>query len=129
MDVDFRLVVAVRLQGGQVDARLLGNIVDGKLRRFLRDLDSGEIASTCLAVDPDVKLVVIDGAPQVDAKRAEGLSREIDELLSHGSEVIVTCVPSCDLYGSYQPDRLRIAAAEPDRRRALPRGCGGCAPR
>ena len=79
---------------------------------FLRDLDNGEIASTCLALDSETKLVIVDGLPQLDVQRAQLLSGQIDALLAGGSEVVVTCVPSADLFASLQIDRVRIGAAD-----------------
>ncbi len=79
---------------------------------FIRDLDDGDIASECLSVDPEAKLVIIEDVPQLDAQRVQQFSLEIDTLLAHGCEVIVTCVPSCDLVGGLQLDRLRLGAAE-----------------
>lgn len=78
---------------------------------FIRDLDDGIIAQCCQNADSDVALVVFDDVPALDAHRAIAFSREIDALLSKGSEVIVTCTPLCDSAGGYQLDRVFISAA------------------
>lgn len=79
---------------------------------FIRDLDSKDIVAACIDADPEVALVVFDDLPALDVKRAEEFSKEIDVLLERGCEVVVTCVPSCDLQGSFQVDRQRICASE-----------------
>lgn len=79
---------------------------------FIRDLDDGDIACECLSVDPEAKLVVVEDVPQLDAKRAQSLSDVIDSLLERGCEVLVTCVPSCDMLGGLQRDRLRFGPHE-----------------
>ncbi|MBQ9042926.1 MAG: SARP family transcriptional regulator, partial [Eggerthellaceae bacterium] len=86
--------------------------INAKSPCFIRDLDDGDIAGECMAADPDVKLVVIEDVPQLDAQRVQQLSREIDALLAHDCEVLVTCVPSCDLAGGLQLDRFRMGAGE-----------------
>ena len=78
---------------------------------FVRDLDAGVLASSCFSLDKDSRLVVFDDVPSLDMMRQKALSDEIDKLLEKGCEVIVTCVPSCDLDGSLQRDRLRMGAA------------------
>ena len=79
---------------------------------FIRDLDSGCIAESCFEVDEDVKLVIIEDLPQVDMVRAQLLSSEIDVLLERDCEVVASSVPSCDLLGALQIDRMRIGAAD-----------------
>lgn len=79
---------------------------------FIRDLDAACIAKACRRVDPEARLIVIDDLPQLDADRAQQLSHEIDELLSHGCEVVVSCVPSCNLLGGFQVDRVQIGARD-----------------
>ena len=79
---------------------------------FIRDLDGGTLAESCLAVDPDASLVVIDGLPQLDSPRAQQLSHAIDVLLAKRAEVLVTCAPSCDVFAALQKDRLRIGPSE-----------------
>lgn len=79
---------------------------------FIRDLDDGDLAAECLANDANTKLVVMEDIPQLDAQRARGLSDEIDALLENDCEVIVTCTPSCDMFGGMQQDRLRISALD-----------------
>ena len=77
---------------------------------FVRDLDAKVIASACLSVNPDAALVVFDDIPELDMGRQELLSEEIDKLLAEGCEVIVTCLPTCDMVSALQRDRLRMRA-------------------
>ncbi len=86
--------------------------INAKSPCFIRDLDSGCIASSCFEVDSEAKLVVIDDVPQLDMPRVTRLSEEIDLLLERDCEVIVSCTPSCDLLGSLQFDRMRICASD-----------------
>lgn len=79
---------------------------------FIRDLDAGIIASDCFEVDAEVGLVVIDDLPSLDANRARLFSDEMDALLERGCEVMVTCVPSCDVSGGFQHDRIRLGARD-----------------
>lgn len=79
---------------------------------FIRDLDLGILVSSIVAVDAEARLVVMDGLPFLDAHRAQLLSDEIDALLGRDCEVIVTCVPSRDLLGGLQRDRLRLGATD-----------------
>ena len=73
---------------------------------FVRELDAGVLTSYIFELDSEASLVVIDDLPTLDAGCQSLLSSEIDALLSRGCEVIVTCVPTCDTLGAYQPDRL-----------------------
>ncbi len=86
--------------------------INAKSPCFIRDLDEGCIASGCLEADSEAKLVVFDDVPQLDTMRLQRMSKEIDSLLARGCEVIVSCVPSCDLLGSLQIDRMRIGASD-----------------
>ena len=79
---------------------------------FIRDLDDGDLAHESLSIDSETKLVVIDDVPQLDAKRAQLLSGEIDAWLDRGCEVLVTCAPSCDTFGGLQVDRMRVGPRE-----------------
>lgn len=77
---------------------------------FVRDLDAGVLADSLLSLDADAGLVVFDDIPLFDPERQESLSSEIDKLLERGCEVIVTCVPTCNVAGSLQRDRLSMQA-------------------
>lgn len=79
---------------------------------FIRDLDDGDLSGECLATDADAKLVIIEDLPQLGAVRARRLSSEIDVLINHGCEVVVTCTPSCDLLGGFQRDRWKMGPAD-----------------
>mgnify|MGYP002510071496 CR=1 FL=1 len=79
---------------------------------FVRDLDAGTLASSCLALDPDAALVVFDDVSMLDPARQELFSSAIDDLLERGCEVVVTCVPACDFVGSMQRDRLCLTSKE-----------------
>ena len=79
---------------------------------FIRDLDAGVIASSCLALDEEASLVVFDDLPALDDDRVVRFSREIDDLLAKKCEVIVTSVPTCDRAGQLQRDRIRLGAAD-----------------
>lgn len=79
---------------------------------FIRDLDNGDLITSHLAAEPAVRLVVFEDVPYLDALRAQKLSEEIDALLERDCEVIVTCVPYCDVLGRLQHDRVRIAARD-----------------
>ncbi|MBO4353188.1 MAG: SARP family transcriptional regulator, partial [Eggerthellaceae bacterium] len=79
---------------------------------FIRDLDEGSIAVDCMRFDPKMRLVVFEDLPFLDAARAEAFSREIDELIEHKHEVLVTCVPSCDAMGRLQQDRVTVSASD-----------------
>lgn len=79
---------------------------------FVRDLDEGGMAAMCFECDADVKLVVFDDVPQLDAQRAQAFSDEIDAFLERGCEVVVICSPACDLYAKLQRDRVRLGAAD-----------------
>lgn len=77
---------------------------------FVRDLDDGSLASSCLSFGEKASLVVFDDLPPLDMARQRAFSAEIDKMLETGCEVVVTCVPSCDLDGSLQRDRLCVRA-------------------
>ena len=79
---------------------------------FIRDLDKGEIASSCVERDSKTKLVVFEDVPFLDAGRSEAFSREIDTLINRRCEVLVTCLPSCDTLGRLQNDRVTVTAQE-----------------
>lgn len=79
---------------------------------FVRDLDAGTLASSCIGFDGEVGLVVFDDVPRLDDERAARLSAEIDALIGRECEVIVTCVPSCDVLGSLQRDRFCLRASD-----------------
>lgn len=79
---------------------------------FIRDLDEGTIASSCLSFDGEAALVVFDAVPSLDSARAEAFSGEIDKLLAKNCEVVVTCSPACDTSGAFQLDRIRLGARD-----------------
>lgn len=79
---------------------------------FIRDLDDGDIVSECMARDPELKLVVMDDLPHLEAPRAEALSRDVDAFLERGCEVVLICVPSCDCMSAYQRDHVRLGPAD-----------------
>lgn len=86
--------------------------VNGRSPCFLRDLDAGVIAEGMALVAPTARLAVFDDVPPLDAVRAERFARLADQLLSEEVEVLVTCTPSADAYGSLQRDRLLLGAAD-----------------
>lgn len=79
---------------------------------FLRDLDAGRIGSDVLRLDESASLVVFEDLPRLDAERAASFSGLLDALLGRGIEVIVSCAPSCDVYGGLQQGRLVLAGAD-----------------
>ena len=79
---------------------------------FLRDLDAGVIAEACFSYDDKASLVVFDDLPMLDDERVQLFSRQVDELLSHGCEVIATCVPTCDRTDTIQPDGICVKARD-----------------
>lgn len=86
--------------------------VNGQSPCFLRDLDEGQLASQCLSVDKEARLVVFDDVPALDTKRAKQFSREIDTLIGRKCEVIVACTPMCDVFGRLQRDRVCLSARD-----------------
>lgn len=86
--------------------------VNGASPCFIRDLDAQTLAHDIVGVDPEARLVVIDGLPALDGARAQLASAQIDDLLDAGCEVIVTCVPSSDIAGDFQIDRIRLSARD-----------------
>lgn len=79
---------------------------------FLRDLDAGRIGADVLRLDESASLVVFEDLPRLDAERAASFSGLLDALLERGVEVIVSCAPSCDVYGGLQQGRLVLAGAD-----------------
>lgn len=77
---------------------------------FLRDLDAGIIASRVAEIGGAGSLVVFDDLPRMDASRVEVFSEVVDELLAAGSEVLVTCTPTCDAYSDLHRDRVKLSA-------------------
>lgn len=77
---------------------------------FLRDLDAGIIASRVAEIGGAGSLVVFDDLPRMDASRVEVFSGVVDELLAAGSEVLVTCTPTCDAYSDLHRDRVKLSA-------------------
>ena len=86
--------------------------LNGKSPCFLRDLDSGKLASGARSVDDRCALVVMDDVPQLAFERSCALSSQIDDLLKAGCEVLVSCVPSCDTLGLLQRDRITLDAGD-----------------
>ncbi len=85
---------------------------DARSPCFLRDLDGGSFAEGVAAKDADARLVVFDDVPPLDDVRADALSREIDALLEHGTEVVVALSPAADAYARRQPDRVALFPAD-----------------
>ena len=79
---------------------------------FLRDLDAGGMAQAIGKADEQPSLVVFDDIPRMDLARADAFSTVVDELLSAGNEVVVTCVPACDAYAERHRDRLKLSARQ-----------------
>lgn len=79
---------------------------------FLRDLDAGLIGPDVLRLDESASLVVFEDLPRLDVERAASFSGLLDALLERGVEVIVSCAPSCDVYGGLQQGRLVLAGAD-----------------
>lgn len=55
-------------------------------------------------------LVVLDDIPWLHEQRAQKLASFVDTLLYAGVEVIVTTLPSCDIFEALEPDRLLVRA-------------------
>ena len=51
-----------------------------------------------------------DDLPRMDASRVEVFSEVVYELLAAGSEVLVTCTPTCDAYSDLHRDRVKLSA-------------------
>ena len=85
--------------------------IDAKSPCFLRDLDDGIIASTLLEQDTMSFLVVVEDVPPLDPERVERFSDEMDRLLEHECEVLVTCVPACDAFARHR-DRIKLGASD-----------------
>lgn len=78
---------------------------------FLRDLDRHIIAQTLLHFDDRAKLMVIDDIPALDSERVEILLKEIDYLLAHECEVLITCTPAHDAFHKHH-DRVILGASD-----------------
>ena len=79
---------------------------------FLRDLDSGELCRRVNSTDEMVSLVVFEDVPLLSPTRAQAFSRVLDDLMEAGSEVLVTCTPSADVYEALQRDRVLLRATD-----------------
>lgn len=86
--------------------------VNGKSPCFLRDLDNGEVSSYLCSQEERPFLVVFEDVPRLDDVRVDRFSRVIDDLLEAGNEVLATCAPSCDAYGSLHRDRLKLDSSD-----------------
>src|SRR5699024_6774388 len=49
--------------------------------------------------------------PPLDPARVDALSSDMDRLLEHGCEVLVTCSPACDAFARHR-DRVRLSAED-----------------
>lgn len=85
--------------------------MDGKSPCFLRDLDDVLIARTLLREDPHPFLLVIEDVPPLDPERVELLSKEMDQVLARGCEVLATCTPTCDAFDRHR-DRVKLTAVD-----------------
>lgn len=85
--------------------------IDGTSPCFLRDLDKGILSATLIALEIAPQLVVIEDVPLLDEQRNEMLSRDINALLDHGCEVLLTCAPTCDGFESHR-DRVVLTSAD-----------------
>lgn len=79
---------------------------------FIRDLDKGHLATGILAEDAEAQLVVCDDIPHLDSHRSELLSSFVDELLSQGCEVILTCTPAADTFSQMQSDGIILRGSD-----------------
>lgn len=86
--------------------------IDGRSPCFLRDLDAESILPGILTLDARAKLVVLEDVPVLDDARAELFDLLVDQLLERGIEVIVTCVPSADVFALAQRDRVLLTASD-----------------
>ena len=86
--------------------------IDGCSPCFLRDLDAESILPGILTLDARAKLVVLEDVPVLDDARAELFDLLVDQLLERGIEVIVTCVPSADVFALAQRDRVLLTASD-----------------
>ena len=86
--------------------------INGASPCFIRDLDEDVIAQGCKEVDAEARLAIFDDVPVLDSERARKFSAQIDYLLEAGCEVVVSCTPRCDVYGSLQRDRMRLGAGD-----------------
>ncbi len=79
---------------------------------FVRDLDTSDLARMCMQADDGVRLVLFDDVPSLDASRASLFSDAVDELLEHDCEVVVTCSVICDVFASFQKDRVVLSGED-----------------
>lgn len=80
--------------------------VNGRSPCFLRDLDAAAFIPGMLKVDASPALVVFEDVPHLDSERAEAFVELLGNLLERSCEVIVTCAPSCDVYGTLHQGRV-----------------------
>lgn len=86
--------------------------LEGSSPCFLRDLDQGVIASRLIDDNPKRGLVVIEDMPLLDSERAKFASQLFERLIECGWELIVTMVPSCDVFDSYPHEVMRLGGEE-----------------
>ena len=79
---------------------------------FLRDLDAGSMADDIGRFDGAPSLVIYEDLPRLAPDRAAVFSGLVDTLLERGYEVLVTCAPSCDVYGKHHQDRLLLTGRD-----------------
>lgn len=86
--------------------------IDCKSHCFLRDLDGKEIANTLIELGERGSLAVFEDVPYLDDERAETFSADIDELLRHDWEVLLTTAPAYDALADRQGDRVCLRARD-----------------
>ena len=86
--------------------------IDGSSPEFLRALDVGHLVPEESGSDGQPELIVIDDMPILDEQRMETLARCADDYLLHGTEIVVTTLPSCDFLRCTQPDRVLVTAKD-----------------
>lgn len=79
---------------------------------FIRDLDSGALLDGFKELKSKPYLVVFDDIPLLSIDRAAVFSSVVDTLLELGCEVVVTCVPSCDMFAGLHRDRILVDASD-----------------
>lgn len=87
-----------------IDAVVWIDASDPELLRMLDEDEGAQIKRRCKGS----RLVVLDNMPWLHEQRAQKLVSFVDALLYAGIEVIVTTLPSCDFFGTLEPDRLLI---------------------
>lgn len=79
---------------------------------FIRDLDSLDIASEIIQIDPDCNLVVFDNFINLEEERNIKFNNIVDKMIEYGIEVVVIATPFNDSFLQNQLDCLLISSEE-----------------